>query len=102
MIEAMYLSMPLSTSTCLKAPPPPMISALSPAIILIEEVSVSLICSMERPRFRPKVNRAMENRNQGRHYRVAEELRQPAGRAWPFGRIISATARIAIQDHRYQ
>ncbi len=41
-IEAMYLSTPLSTRTCLKAPPPPMINSII-AMILIEDTSVSLI-----------------------------------------------------------
>ncbi|SAI17620.1 Uncharacterised protein [Enterobacter hormaechei] len=41
-MAAMYLSTPLSTSTCLNAPPPPMISSIM-AMILMEEVSVSLI-----------------------------------------------------------
>ena len=57
-IEAMYLSTPLSTSTCLNAPPPPMISSIM-AMILIELVSVSLISSIERPRLRPKVKTAI-------------------------------------------
>ncbi len=95
MIEAMYLSMPLSTSTCLKAPPPPIINSIM-AMILIEEVRVSLICSMERPRFKPKVNRAISTA-----IRVAitgSPKNSAIGRkAWPFGRIISATARIAIR-----
>lgn len=95
MIEAIYLSMPLSTSTCLKAPPPPMINSIM-AMILIEEVRVSLICSMERPRFKPKVNSAISTA-----IRVAmtgSPKNSAIGRkAWPFGRIISATARIAIR-----
>ncbi|MNI74966.1 hypothetical protein D3C73_1310840 [compost metagenome] len=41
-IEAMYLSTPLSTSTCLNAPPPPIISSII-AMILMEDTSVSLI-----------------------------------------------------------
>ena len=41
-MEAMYLSTPLSTSTCLNAPPPPMINSII-AMILMEETSVSLI-----------------------------------------------------------
>ena len=41
-MAAMYLSTPLSTSPCLNAPPPPMISSIM-AMILMEEVSVSLI-----------------------------------------------------------
>ncbi|SVM48989.1 Uncharacterised protein [Klebsiella pneumoniae] len=95
MIEAMYLSIPLSTSTCLKAPPPPMISSIM-AMILIEEVSVSLICSIERPRLRPKVNIAIST---AISVAITGSPKNSAiGRkAWPFGRTISATARIAIR-----
>ncbi|MOA14657.1 hypothetical protein D3C78_1347720 [compost metagenome] len=55
---AIYFSTPLSTSTCLNAPPPPMINSIM-AIILMESVMVPITSSMVRPRFRPKVKIAI-------------------------------------------
>ncbi|MNG97146.1 hypothetical protein D3C79_562440 [compost metagenome] len=58
MMPAMYCSMPLSTSTCLNAPPPPMINSIM-AMILMESLTVPITSSMVRPRFRPKVKMAI-------------------------------------------
>ena len=54
-INATYFATPLSTKTCLKAPPPPIINSII-AIAAIDSVTVFITSGIFLPLFNPKVN----------------------------------------------